>query len=55
MSENKKYKPGQIADQNLSLNVVGNSGEKIGEINVKEEETIPPYRSEQGVSQYVSK
>lgn len=57
MSENKEYKPGQIADQNLSLNVLDHSGKKMGAINVKEGETIPPYRtSEQNVvSKYVSK
>lgn len=55
MSENKNYKPGQIADQNLTLGVIGNSGQEIGTINVKEGETIPPYRSEEGVSQYRKK
>ncbi len=55
MPENKNYKPGQTANQNLKLGVIDNSGQEIGTINVKEGETIPPYRSEQGVSKYVSK
>ncbi len=55
MSENQNYKPGQIADQNLTLGVISNSGQEIGTINVKEGETIPPYRSEEGVSEYRKK
>lgn len=56
MSENKEYKPGQIADQNLSLNVLDHSGEIMGKINVEKGATIPPYHvSEQdAVSKYVS-
>lgn len=55
MSENKNYKPGQITDQNLTLGVIGNSGQEIETINVKEGETIPPYSSEESVSEYRKK
>lgn len=55
MAENKNYKSGQTANQNLTLGVIDSLGKEIGTINVKEGETIPPYRSEQGVSHYISK
>ncbi len=54
-SQNEKYKPGQVADEDLTLSVIGSSGEEIGTINVKSGERIPPYRSEDGVSEYRKK
>lgn len=54
-SESGKYKPGQVAEEDLTLSVIGKSGEEIGTINVKSGERIPPYRSEDGVSEYRKK
>ena len=46
MQNKNEYKPGEIAQENLTLNVVDEQGEKVSEINVPKGNTIPPTREE---------
>lgn len=46
MPNKNEYKPGEVAQENLTLNVVDAQGEKVSEINVPKGQRIPPSREE---------
>jgi len=52
MATKKKWKPGEIADSDLQLFVVDNSGKHLGEISVSKGNRVPP-TSIKGATGYV--
>ncbi len=47
MKENE-YKPGEVAQKDLTLNVVDSEGKNLGQIEVPKGHTIPPTREKGG-------
>lgn len=46
MPNENEYKPGEVAQEDLDLNVVSSEGEKLSQINVQKGQKIPPTREE---------